>query len=60
MRPVTGAVSLGLRAERGARRELGRRAEDAALATLDALLASREEVRTQHALYLREAERARR
>jgi hypothetical protein len=26
----------------------------------DALLASREEVRTQHALYLREAERARR
>jgi hypothetical protein len=41
MRPVTGAVSLGLRAERGARRALGRRAEDAALATLDALLASR-------------------
>ena len=36
MRPVTGAVSLGLRVERGARRELGRRAEDAALATLDA------------------------
>lgn len=41
MRPVTGAVSLGLRAERGARRSLGRRAEDAALATLDAVLASR-------------------
>ena len=40
-RPVTGAVSLALRAERGARRELARRAEDAALATLDALLASR-------------------
>jgi hypothetical protein len=41
MRPVTGAVSLGLRAERGARRALGRRAEDAALATLDAVLVSR-------------------
>ena len=40
MRPVTGAVALGLRAERGARRALGRRAEDAALATLDAVLAS--------------------
>jgi hypothetical protein len=40
-RPVTGAVSLALRAERGARRALGQRAEDAALATLDALLASR-------------------
>ena len=40
-RPVTGAVSLALRAERGARRAVGRRAEDAALAALDALLASR-------------------
>jgi hypothetical protein len=34
-------VSLALRAERRARRALGERAEDAALATLDALLASR-------------------
>jgi hypothetical protein len=41
LRPVSGALSLGLRAERGARRELGRRAEAAALGTLDALLASR-------------------
>jgi hypothetical protein len=40
-RPVTGAVSLALRAERGTRRALGRRAEDAALAALDAALASR-------------------
>jgi hypothetical protein len=40
-RPVTGAVSLALRAERGARRAVGRRAEDVALATLDAVLASR-------------------
>ena len=40
MRPVTGAVSLSLRAERG-ERALGRRAEDAALAALDAVLASR-------------------
>jgi hypothetical protein len=40
-RPITGAVSLALRAERGARRELGRRAEDGALAMLDALLGSR-------------------
>ena len=40
-RPVTGAVSLALRAERGARRALGHRAEDAALAALDAALASR-------------------
>jgi hypothetical protein len=40
-RPVTGAVSLALRAEREARRAVGRRAEDAALAALDALLSSR-------------------
>ncbi len=41
MRPAVGAVSLGLRAERRARREVGRRAEEAALGALDALLASR-------------------
>ncbi|MDX6635225.1 MAG: hypothetical protein QOF06_1428 [Solirubrobacterales bacterium] len=39
--PATAAVSVALRAERGVRRTVGRRAEDAALATLDAVLASR-------------------
>jgi hypothetical protein len=40
-RPVTGAVSLALRAERAARQAAGRRAEEAALGALDALLGSR-------------------
>jgi hypothetical protein len=41
MRPVAGALSLARRAELEARRAAGRRAEAAALAALDALLASR-------------------
>ena len=41
LRPVTGAASLGLRLERRARRAAQAGATDAALAGLDALLASR-------------------
>ena len=39
--PAAAALSVALRAERGVRRAVAKRAEDAALATLDALLASR-------------------
>lgn len=39
--PAVAVVSVALRAERGVRGAVTRRAEDAALATLDALLASR-------------------
>lgn len=41
LRPAAGALSLGLRAERDARRVVAERVNDTALATLDAVLASR-------------------